>query len=268
MSDDEDDYMSDKFLAGLQEVRPSLVQDRGKKRQIEVQTKKEEHRKRQREATAASGTVDNARLQQSLSQPLSADNKGFQLLAKMGYKAGSGLGKQPDARKEPVGITIKSGRGGLGREAAIAELAAKRQEMRRAHLLQKAGIESSEEVSTEAYRRRATQRAEERKLQYDIRRCQQTCESLDLKAGVSEPDLDFFWPPKPKEKEDSNDEDSDEAKEEEETPKEELYTPAEQLELLTGYLRTAYSFCYWCGTHYEGSADLDSNCPGLTRDDH
>ncbi|XP_020813705.1 G patch domain-containing protein 11 [Drosophila serrata] len=267
MSDEEDDYMSDKFLAGLQEVRPSLVQDRGKKRQIEVETKKEEQRKRQREATASSGTVDNARLQQSLSQPLSTDNKGFQLLAKMGYKAGSGLGKQPDARKEPVGITIKTGRGGLGRDAAVAELATKRQEIRRAHLLQRAGIESGEEISTEAYRRRATQKAEERKLQYDIRRCQQTCESLDLKAGVTLPDLEFFWPPQPKEEGDSDPEEDDPT-EEEETPKEEQYTPVEQLELLTGYLRTAYSFCYWCGTHYEGSADLDSNCPGLTRDEH
>ncbi|KAH8340725.1 hypothetical protein KR059_005307 [Drosophila kikkawai] len=268
MSDEEEDYMSDKFLAGLEEVRPSLVQDRGKKRQIEVETKKEEQRKKQREATAAFGTVDNARLQQSLSQPLSADNKGFQLLAKMGYKAGAGLGKQPDARKEPVGITIKSGRGGLGREAAIAELAAKRQELRRAHLLQRAGIESGAEISTEAYRRRATQKAEERKLQYDIRRCQQTCESLDLKADVTAPDLEFFWPPKPKEDDDSDAEEEHDPPEEEETPKEELYSPAEQLELLTGYLRTAYSFCYWCGTHYEDSADLDSNCPGLTRDDH
>lgn len=256
------------FPISLQEVRPSLVQDRGKKRQIEVETKKEEQRKRQREVTAASGTVDNARLQQTLSQPLSADNKGFQLLAKMGYKAGSGLGKQPDARTEPVGITIKTGRGGLGREAAIAELAAKRQELRRAHLLQRAGIESGEEISTEAYRRRATQKAEERKLQFDIRRCQQTCESLDLKAGVTEPDLEFFWPPKPKEEEESDAEGEPEAPEEEEVPTEELYSPAEQLELLTGYLRTAYSFCYWCGTHYEGAADLDSNCPGLTRDDH
>jgi len=130
------------------------VQNRGKKRQIEVETKNEELKKRQREATSAAGKVDNDRLQQSLNKPLSADNKGFQLMAKMGYKAGSGLGKQPDARTEPVGITIKSGRGGLGREAAVAELTLKRQEMRRAHLLSKAGIESGEEISTEAYRRR------------------------------------------------------------------------------------------------------------------
>ncbi|XP_017013183.2 G patch domain-containing protein 11 [Drosophila takahashii] len=265
MSDEEEDYMSDKFLAGLQDVRPSLVHNRGKKRQLEVETKNEELKKRQREAAAASGKVDNDRLQESLNKPLSSDNKGFQLLAKMGYKAGSGLGKQSDARTEPVGITIKSGRGGLGREAAVAELTLKRQELRRAHLLSKAGIESREEISTEAYRRRATHKAEERKLQYDIKRCQQTCESLDLKSGVTEPDLDFFWPPKPKEEDGTE---SEGESDDDEPPKEEPYTPSEQLELLTGYLRTAYLFCYWCGTHYEDNEDLGTNCPGLTRDDH
>ncbi|XP_022220418.2 G patch domain-containing protein 11 [Drosophila obscura] len=268
MSEDEEDYMSDKFLAGLQDVRPSLVQDRGKKRAIKVQTKQQENRKRQRETAAATSNLNNDRLQQNLNKPLAADNKGFQLLAKMGYKAGSGLGKQADARIEPIGITIKNDRGGLGREAAIAELTAKRQELRRAHLLHRAGIDSREEISTEAYRKRAMQKAEERKLQYDIRRCQQTCESLDVATNVPEPDLEFFWPPKPKEEEESDSDVEQDAPEEEDLPKEEQYSAAEQLELLMGYLRTAYTFCYWCGTRYDSAEDLETNCPGLTRDDH
>ncbi|KAH8360268.1 hypothetical protein KR093_011830 [Drosophila rubida] len=267
MSDEEDDYMSDKFLSGLQEVRPSLVNNRAKKRQIKVQAKQEEHIKRQREASKAA-TVDNSRLQQTLNQPLAADNKGFQLLAKMGYKAGSGLGKQPDARTEPIAISIKNDRGGLGREAAMAELTAKRQEMRRAHLLRKAGIESGEEISTEAYRKRATQKAEERKLQYDVKRCQQTCESLDLAAGVTEPALEFFWPPKPIEQNDDEPTEESASQEAEQEEKEEQYSAGEQLDLLMSYLRTSYQFCYWCGTHYENAEDLDSNCPGLTRDEH
>ncbi|XP_034115785.1 G patch domain-containing protein 11 [Drosophila albomicans] len=263
MSDEEDDYMSDKFLSGLQEVRPSLINSRVKKRQVEVQTKQAESNKRQREASKAT-SVDNSRLQQTLSQPLAADNKGFQLLTKMGYKAGSGLGKQADARIEPIGISIKNDRGGLGREAAMAELAAKRQELRQAHLLRKAGIDSGEDLSSEAYRRRATQKAEERKLLYDVKRCQQTCESLDLAARVTEPALDFFWPAKAIEKTEEET-DIEEAEQEE---KEEQYSAKEQLDLLISYLRTSYQFCYWCGTHYENAEDLDSNCPGLTRDDH
>lgn len=251
----------------LQEVRPSLVNTRAKKRQIQVQTKQAEHNKRQRE-TSKTATLDNARLQQTLSQPLAADNKGFQLLAKMGYKAGSGLGKNENARIEPIGICIKNDRGGLGREAAIAELKVKRQELRRAHLLRKAGIESSGEISTEEYRRRATQKAEERKLLYDVRRCQQTCESLDLSAGVLEPELDFFWPPKPIEQNAKEDTDAETEEIPIEEEREEQYSIEEQLELLMTYLRTSYQFCYWCGTHYENAEDLGSNCPGLTRDEH
>lgn len=243
------------------------MNNRAKKRQLEVQKKQAEHSKLQKNAAKAT-TVNNERLQQTLSQPLSTDNKGFQMMAKMGYKSGTGLGKQADARIEPIGITIKNDRGGLGREAAIAELAAKRQELRRAHLLLKAGIESSADVSTEAYRRRATQKAEERKLNYDLKRCQQTCESLDLAAGISEPDLAFFWPPKPTEETDEEDlETLTEEVQAEETEAEE-YSASEQLELLTSYLRTGYTFCYWCGTHYESVEDLDANCPGLTRDEH
>lgn len=232
-----------------------------------MQKKQAEHNKRQRDAAKAT-TVDNARLQQTLSQPLSTDNKGFQLMAKMGYKSGTGLGKQADARIEPIGICIKSDRGGLGREAAIAELAAKRQELRRAHLLLKAGIESSAEVSSEAYRRRATQKAEERRLNYDLKRCQQTCESLDLAAGISEAELEFFWPPKPIDQ--TDEEESDTVTEEVQTEETEAeqYSASEQLELLISYLRTGYKFCYWCGTHYESVEDLDTNCPGVTRDEH
>ncbi|ALC45300.1 CG10053 [Drosophila busckii] len=189
----------------------------------------------------------------------------------MGYKPGTGLGKQKDARTEPINISIKNNRSGLGREAVLAELTTKRHELRRAQLLAKAGIESSEEISVEAYRRRATQKAEERKQQYDVKHCQQTCESLDLAADVQEPELEFFWPPKLLANSSSELTD-DTAKnktdlEEQEEPSQE-YNACEQLELLTTYLRTAYRFCYWCGTRYESTSDMEASCPGLKKDDH
>lgn len=43
---------------------------------------------------------------------------------------------------------------------------------------------------------------------------------------------------------------------------------SEKLEMLTTYLRTMYNYCHWCGTHYEDVADMDSNCPGPTKDEH
>merc|ERR1719228_2974918 len=59
-------------------------------------------------------------LAQSIAQP---SNKGFAMLAKMGYKAGSGLGKDNTGRVEPIAVTVKADRGGLGRETALRQLA-------------------------------------------------------------------------------------------------------------------------------------------------
>lgn len=47
-----------------------------------------------------------------------------------------------------------------------------------------------------------------------------------------------------------------------------MYSSAEKLEMLTSYMRTSYNYCHWCGVHYKDFDDLDSNCPGLTKDDH
>lgn len=38
--------------------------------------------------------------------------------------------------------------------------------------------------------------------------------------------------------------------------------------MLIAYLRTTYCYCHWCGVHYEDTDDMDSNCPGTTKDDH
>lgn len=40
--------------------------------------------------------------------------RGFQLLAKMGYKAGEGIGKDRQGRAAPISLDLKAGRTGLG----------------------------------------------------------------------------------------------------------------------------------------------------------
>ena len=40
--------------------------------------------------------------------------RGFQLLAKMGYKAGEGIGKDGRGRAAPLSVDLKAGRTGLG----------------------------------------------------------------------------------------------------------------------------------------------------------
>ena len=48
-----------------------------------------------------------------------------------------------------------------------------------------------------------------------------------------------------------------------------LYTqPLDRLRILLSYLRDKYSYCFWCGTEYENSEDMQSNCPGMEEEDH
>ena len=47
-------------------------------------------------------------------QPIEKTNKGFKMLAKMGYQEGKGLGKTCQGITEPVNVQEKSDRGGLG----------------------------------------------------------------------------------------------------------------------------------------------------------
>ena len=56
--------------------------------------------------------------------------------------------------------------------------------------------------------------------------------------------------------------DTEEEEEEVEIP------PDEMLKIITEYLRTDYLFCIWCGITFENADDLNSNCPGNSRDDH
>eukprot|EP00286_Rhodomonas_abbreviata_P012251 CAMPEP_0181337304 /NCGR_PEP_ID=MMETSP1101-20121128/27936_1 /TAXON_ID=46948 /ORGANISM="Rhodomonas abbreviata, Strain Caron Lab Isolate" /LENGTH=148 /DNA_ID=CAMNT_0023447767 /DNA_START=127 /DNA_END=570 /DNA_ORIENTATION=+ len=53
-------------------------------------------------------------LDEGLSNPLAEDNVGFRMLAKMGFKAGQGLGKNEAGTTEPVDVRIRGGRKGLG----------------------------------------------------------------------------------------------------------------------------------------------------------
>jgi hypothetical protein len=49
-----------------------------------------------------------------LNNPENATSKGLAMMAKMGFAPGSALGKDPNARTEPVQIVMKEDRGGIG----------------------------------------------------------------------------------------------------------------------------------------------------------
>merc|ERR1712018_1108375 len=113
MADDEDDYMSDKFLQEATKSQPNpsdhfisrrrrILQNKAKKDSLKMKPKK---------------VIEKETREKGLSTALSSDNVGFRLMAKMGYKSGTGLGKNSAGRVEPVPINLKASRTGLGRDA-------------------------------------------------------------------------------------------------------------------------------------------------------
>ena len=90
--EDDEDYMSDKFLLGLDDSRPGLpVVNR-----VAKQYKKEEKHKLtcQRNKTKPMHIREAESREQGMANALDSSNKGFALLQKMGYKHGTGLGKE------------------------------------------------------------------------------------------------------------------------------------------------------------------------------
>ena len=55
---------------------------------------------------------------------------------------------------------------------------------------------------------------------------------------------------------------------EEDRPVESDFDSEEMLSIITGYLRTEHIYCVWCGIAFSDLDDLNTNCPGNSRDDH
>ena len=88
--EDEEDYMSDKFLLGAAENAPGLVPDKiAKKYRKEVK----HNELNQRNKIKPMRVRETEHREQGLASALDSSNKGFAMLQKMGFKHGMGLGK-------------------------------------------------------------------------------------------------------------------------------------------------------------------------------
>ena len=304
VDEEEEDYMSDAFLAkcvGEKDVRPGLKMSHATKREHEALKKKQEvelaeAKEKSKASKMARQTLEEDQRKAGLDKRLDTSNKGFAMLQKMGYKQGESLGKDNTGRVDPISIEVKAGRSGLGREAAVKQIGEAKEQLRRRHAEARAkSAERHRELTAQEFRSSLARKNRSRRTESDLYTSQKTCHQLDTVKGFTEPVEPWFWPAQTRVTEDEEDEDtvpteaaktasdSDEGDDDEdrfrEIPvkekavqlddeEEDEFSPEEKLGILTGYLRSQYFYCLWCGITYSDSDEMKFNCPGDTREDH
>ncbi|BDA45554.1 probable G patch domain-containing protein 11 [Coccomyxa sp. Obi] len=191
----------------------------------------------------------------ALAKPLSAQTKGFQLLAKMGYKEGEGIGKSVKGRVAPIAVDLKSGRTGLGvdegrkRQREAAKLVKEAQDAKR-----RRGIE---DLRSDYITKQAASFAD-RQAERHLAQARKVCETLDRRKGITE---NVMWPVEPVS---DGDEKEDEVKE---GSWESLPAAGKLSDVLT-CLRMRHFYCLFCGCQYESRDAMEESCPGATEDVH
>ncbi|XP_031840131.1 G patch domain-containing protein 11 [Nomia melanderi] len=252
MSDDDDDYMSDKFLQNSEKSSASsLLYRHADKRKFDLIKKKSEIEAKIKEKNSIKYMEEEKR-ETGLSSAIASTNKGFELLMKMGYKPGQGIGKTESGITEPIGLEIKLDRHGLGKG------------IKRKQTESKSNLDDNKlnNKCMKDFRSRIAQKKAEQLFKADFRKSQKICEQLDRQSSIEKPVEAWYW--LPQETESNTDEEDDKEDEEEEEPCE----SNESLEILTKYLREKYFYCIWCGVAFNNENDLVNNCPGNTRNDH
>ena len=265
MSEDEEDYMSEDFLNKClpKDVTPGLMKTQRQKREHEVlkyQEQLKDEAVRAKRMKKSQKELEQEARDEGLATKLDCSNKGFALLSKMGYKPGMRLGKDESGRLDPVPVQVKEGRSGFGRDETMRKLA-----MEKCRIIEKRTKEMVDNFDPAAFRAQMREKHLARKLESDLYKAQKSCRDLDEKKEFEEPAETFFWPKieKPKTDLEGQEEEEDEEEEEEET-----FTVSEKLGLLLTYLRLEHFYCVYCGISYESDDDMQSNCPGPSREDH
>lgn len=177
--DDEDDYMS---MIIAEPILPKTAETYTQKRlrlEREAETRGRPKSKAELadEAAAARETALSTSLL-DLNAPNASKSKGLAMMAKMGFKAGSALGRADNthARAEPVGVEVKSDRGGIGLDSERKRKV--REEFEREGKRVKA--EEGE------YRERVTREREEGRLEGMVGAAMRTAERMDEERAEEE----------------------------------------------------------------------------------
>lgn len=250
MAEEDDDYLGD--LSRFLPPEPSLPPKHSSKKVsnkppiLQSSNKKpktlnwQEQRKLKREKQQK---IEDQLTLANIESAIPQSNIGFKMLKQMGYTPGKALGKEGSGICEPVGIEIRRGRGGLGREDPETEKL-KREEKR--------VIEervSEKELMAEFGSRRKEEWRRKRVVS-SFWKGKAVLDQLEGKEVVEE------------EKGEGGEKDGDEEEEEEEVITE------EDLRDVLMKLRDEFRYCLFCGYQYESMEALNSNCPGIDEDDH
>jgi hypothetical protein len=203
MSDEEEDYMSDAFLAKLTDVTPSLIKNTSVKRLNNIESK----RKEQQKPKKSLHEEQKDKLKEGLNKAIASDNKGFAMLSKMGFKPGTSLGKssaESTAIKEPIKLNInQDGRMGLGTQTAVKE----HRERQLNNLKRKI---NAADMTPEEYRKQMREVTDRKQTIWDLHKLQKTCRIVELEHHVKFPIHPWFWPEDKSKKEESSEEEEEE----------------------------------------------------------
>jgi len=233
MAEEEDDYMSTSFVAA---AHPQVKDARPRKPPAVRKGPEKPKSFKEREAES---------LKQGLSSAIASDNKGFKMLKMMGYKEGTGLGKDASGNVEAIPLNIKRSRSGLGeeeeRKRKINKMAAKRVKF--------------DDNMLVSFKGRMKDKYGMRKVEGQLKSIIGVCKHMDETKGIVDNDLIPKEPAEGEEKEE----------EEEEKRADKIL---ENFLILNEYLLVNYFYCFFCGTRYDDEEDLKNNCPGPLGDDH
>ncbi|ORY19387.1 hypothetical protein BCR34DRAFT_471984 [Clohesyomyces aquaticus] len=165
-SDEEDDYMNMVFDEAPNPAKETSLQRRARlKREGEEKARANSKTKAEKEAEA------EAIREAALATALDSTSKGFKMMAKFGFKQGDTLGKSEDARKEPIHLSMKDDRSGLGLESER-----KRKFREHAEKIEKETKRTK--VEQLDYRERIRQENEEKRHEVELYNAQKTAERL------------------------------------------------------------------------------------------
>jgi hypothetical protein len=299
MSDaEDDDYMNMSFADPTPTAPKTSLQRQQERRRIA--SLRSQPKTKAELAAAADLARSTALATSTLSNPTS---KGAQMMARMGFKGGA-LGKTANARTEPIEISIKEGKGGIGMDNE------KKRKIREA-MEELQGKEKKQKAGEGEYRERVAREREEKRKEGMWWGAMKVCEKFDEEEEAEKGEevkkeaknegkkVNLLWRTLAQQRQqrdkdkvlrkgaldslssrwhddeaDADDkialgmevEDFEDEEEDKELEEFNALEVGERLEKLVVYLRDTYHYCFWCKYRY---VDKEmEGCPGLTEEEH